>query len=77
MRPRILRNETDLVYSFYKTLTVVEESENSDTWRSFNVGPNASKAIYTTFSSLNVICLEASSNGHSPLRTVSLCTYPK
>jgi hypothetical protein len=31
MRPKVLRNETDLVYNFYSTLTVVEESENKDT----------------------------------------------
>jgi hypothetical protein len=56
MRPKILRKETDLVYNFYKTLTVVDESENNDTDLSFNVGPKASKAIYTTLSSLNVMC---------------------
>jgi hypothetical protein len=43
--PRTARNETDLVYNFYKTATVVLESENNDTCRSFKVGPNASKAI--------------------------------
>ena len=31
MRPKILRNEMDLVYNFCSTLTVVEESENKDT----------------------------------------------
>jgi hypothetical protein len=56
MRPKTLLNETDLVYNFYNTVTVVEESENKDTWRSLSVGPNASNAIYTTLSSLNVMC---------------------
>ena len=45
MRPKTLRNETDLVYNFYNTCTVVDKSENSDTWRSFKVGPSASNAI--------------------------------
>jgi hypothetical protein len=45
IRPKILLKETDLVYNFYKTLTVVEESENNDTDLSFKVGPKASSAI--------------------------------
>ena len=57
--PKTARNDTDLVYNFYKIATVVLESENNDRWRSFSVGPNASRAIYTTLSSLNVICLTA------------------
>jgi hypothetical protein len=44
MRPKIDRNETDLVYNFYNTLTVVAESENRETCRSFKVGPRASSA---------------------------------
>jgi hypothetical protein len=56
MRPNTERNETDFVYSFCNTLTVVDESENNDTWRYFKVGPKASSASWTTFSSLNVIC---------------------
>ena len=59
IRPNTLRRETDLVYNFCSTATVVEESENNATWRYFNVGPSASKAIYTTFNSLNVMCLAA------------------
>jgi hypothetical protein len=43
--PSTDRKETDLVYNFYKMATVVLESENNDTCLSFNVGPNASKAI--------------------------------
>ena len=39
------RNETDLVYNFYNTLTVVDESENKETCRSFKVGPKTSNAI--------------------------------
>jgi hypothetical protein len=72
MRPKTDRKDTDLVYSFYKIETVVVESENKDTCLSFKVGPNASKAIYTTFSSLNVICFRAWSSGQSPDNTVSL-----
>lgn len=45
MRPKTLLNDTDLVYSFYKTATVVEESENKAILRCFNVGPRASRAI--------------------------------
>ena len=56
MRPKMLRNETDLVYNFCKILTVVDESENNATERSFSVGPKASNAIWTTLSSLNVMC---------------------
>jgi hypothetical protein len=77
MRPKIERKETDLVYSFYNTVTVVEESENSETKRYCNVGPNASKAICTTFNSLKVMCLDACSNGQRPESTVSRCTVPK
>jgi hypothetical protein len=44
MRPSTLRKDTDLVYNFYNTETVVEESENKDTKRYYNVGPKASKA---------------------------------
>jgi hypothetical protein len=77
IRPKTLRKETDLVYNFYNTWTVVDESENNDTWRSFKVGPSASNAIYTTFSSLNVICFYAYSNGHNPDKTVSLWIWPK
>jgi hypothetical protein len=75
--PNTDRNETDLVYNFYKIATVVLESENNDTWRSFSVGPSASRAIYTTLSSLNVICLTAWSMGHSPDNRVSLFIVPK
>ncbi len=77
MRPKTARKETDLVYNFYKTPTVVEESENNDTWHYFKVGPKASSASWTTFNSLNVICFYASSNGQSPERSVSLCITPK
>jgi hypothetical protein len=59
IRPKTLRSETDLVYNFYNTATVVEESENNAIWRCFKVGPSASKAIWTTFSSLNVMCFAA------------------
>lgn len=65
-------NETDLVYNFYNTLTVVAESENSDTWRSFKVGPNASNASWTTLSSLKVICFDACSKGQRLESSVSL-----
>lgn len=43
--PNTLRNEIDLVYNFYKTATVVDESENNEMLRYFRVGPSASKAI--------------------------------
>jgi hypothetical protein len=43
--PNTPRNDTDLVYNFYKTDTVVEESENKEINRYYKVGPNASKAI--------------------------------
>jgi hypothetical protein len=56
IRPNTERNDTDLVYNFYKIATEVAESEKRDTWRDFKVGPRASKAIYTTLSSLNEIC---------------------
>jgi hypothetical protein len=72
MRPKTARKETDLVYNFYKTPTVVEESENNDTWRYFKVGPKASSASCTTFSSLKVICFYAYSKGQSPESSVSL-----
>lgn len=72
MRPNIERKETDLVYNFYNTPTVVEESENNDTWRCFKVGPKASSASWTTFSSLNVICFYACSKGQRPEISVSL-----
>jgi hypothetical protein len=77
MRPKTERNETDLVYNFYNTATVVDESENNATWRNFKVGPKASSASWTTFNSLNVICFYASSNGQSPERSVSLWIAPK
>ncbi len=53
--PNTPRNDTDLVYNFYKTDTVVEESENKEINRYYKVGPNASKAIQTTFNSLKVM----------------------
>jgi hypothetical protein len=53
--PNTLRNDTDLVYNFYKIDTVVEESENKEINRYYKVGPNASKAIWTTFNSLKVM----------------------
>jgi hypothetical protein len=56
IRPKMARNDTDFVYNFCNTLTVVDESENKDTCRSFRVGPKASRANYTTFNSLKVIC---------------------
>jgi hypothetical protein len=77
MRPNTERNETDLVYNFYNTPTVVEESENNDTWRYFKVGPKASSASWTTFNSLNVICFYAYSKGQSPEMSVSLWIAPK
>lgn len=77
MRPKTLRKETDLVYNFYKTETVVEESENNATWRYFKVGPSASKAIYTTFNSLNVMCLVAYSEGQRPESKEFLLIVPK
>ena len=45
IRPKTDCSDTDLVYNFYSIATVVLESENKETWRSFNVGPNASRAI--------------------------------
>lgn len=45
MRPNTERNDTDLVYSFYKTLTVVDESENNATVLERNDAPKASNAI--------------------------------
>lgn len=75
--PKTLRKEIDLVYSFCKTATVVDESENKETLRYFKVGPKASKAIYTTFNSLKVMWFLAYSKGHKPESKVSLCTVPK
>ncbi len=60
-----------MVYNFCKTATVVEESENNEIKRYWSVGPKASRAIYTTFSSLKVMCLLARSRGQSPDTSVS------
>jgi hypothetical protein len=65
------------VYNFCKTATVVDESEKSEIKRYCNVGPRASNAIYTTFSSLKVMCLLAKSSGQSPDTSVSRWTFPK
>jgi hypothetical protein len=65
------------VYNFYNTETVVDESENNAIWRYFKVGPSASKAIYTTFNSLNVMCLAASSEGQRPESKEVLSSAPK
>lgn len=66
MRFNTCRSETDFVYNFYKIATVVLESENNATVRLRNEAPIASSAIYTTFSSLKVMCYAESLVGHNP-----------
>jgi hypothetical protein len=72
-----VRREVDLVYNFYNIDTVDAESENSATVLSFKCAPMASKAICTTFNSLNVICLVASFADHKPETIVCEETAPK
>jgi hypothetical protein len=67
----------DLVYNFYNIDTVEEESENNATVLFFKCAPIASKAIYTTFNSLKVICFVASLLDHKPEITVLSETLPK
>ena len=74
MRPNTARKDTDLVYNFCRTETVVEESEKGATDRRDNYKPNTSKAICTTFNSLKVICLEALAGDQSPDTAVSTDT---
>jgi hypothetical protein len=63
-------SDVDLVYNFYNIATVEEESENNATVLFFKCAPIASKAIYTTFNSLKVICFVASLLDHNPEITV-------
>ena len=67
MLPNKVRKDKERVYNFCNTLTVVEESENNATVLLRNVLAIASRAIYTTFSSLKVICWAASLLFHNPL----------
>ena len=58
-----------MVYNFCKIETVEDESLNNATVLFLRCAPIASKAIYTTFNSLNVICLVASVKDHKPETT--------
>jgi hypothetical protein len=66
MCPKVPRNATDFVYRRCKIATVEDESENNATFLARKDGARASKAIYTTFNSLKVICFWAPSLSQLP-----------